>query len=372
MKKKIAFLFPGRDTSPCGGYKIAYEYANRFSQIGYDVALVYPHIETFFSKENKNIFIQIKKYFGMLINWKLKKRLKAGEWFSISSQIQKIHIFKISNFYLRKKLKGYKIIATAVETAYALNKISFIPDADKFYFIQGFEQWNGKTAEEIYESYRFPLKKIVIAPWLQKEVEKTGNTAFLIPNGFDFNYFKLTQSIEKRSPFEIAMLYHKDDVKRCCDSIDALKIVKTYIPQLHVTMFGTPEKPDLPEWFSYYQCPDKETHNSIYNNASIFVAASKTEGMALPPAEAMICGAALCCTDIGGFSLYAKNNTTALLSPVYDVKKLADNILLLINNQKLRIELAENGHNYIQQFTWENAFSLFKNFIEGNTFNDQR
>ena len=60
MKKKIAFLFPGRDTTPCGGYKIAYEYANRFSQIGYDVALVYPHIETFFSQENKNIFIQIK------------------------------------------------------------------------------------------------------------------------------------------------------------------------------------------------------------------------------------------------------------------------------------------------------------------------
>ena len=215
------------------------------------------------------------------------------------------------------------------------------------------------------------MKKIVIAPWLQKEVEKTGNTAFLIPNGFDFNYFKLTQSIEKRSPFEIAMLYHKDDRKRCCDSIDALKIVKTYIPQLHVTMFGTPEKPDLPEWFSYYQCPDKETHNSIYNNASIFVAASNVEGFGLTIGEAMICGCCISCTETTGFLCMA-NNTTALLSPVYDVKKLADNILLLINNQKLRIELAENGHNYIQQFTWGNAFSLFKNVIEGNTFNDQR
>ena len=370
-QKKIAFLLPGRDTSPCGGYKIAYEYANRFSQIGYDVALVYPHIETFFSKENKNIFIQIKKYFGMLINWKLRNRLHAGEWFSLDPQIKKIHIFKVSNLFLRKKLKGYKIVATAVETAYALNELSCIPNNNKFYFIQDFEQWNGKTAEEIYESYRFPLKKIVIAPWLQKEVEKTGNTAFLIPNGFDFNYFKLTQSIEKRSPFEIAMLYHKDDRKRCCDSIDALKIVKTYIPQLHVTMFGTPEKPDLPEWFSYYQCPDKETHNSIYNNASIFVAASNVEGFGLTIGEAMICGCCISCTETTGFLCMA-NNTTALLSPVYDVKKLADNILLLINNQKLRIELAENGHNYIQQFTWENAFSLFKNFIEGNTFNDQR
>lgn len=363
-QKKIAFLLPGRDTSPCGGYKIAYEYANRFSQIGYDVTLVYPHIETFFSKENKNIFIQIKKYFGMLIKWKLKKRLKAGEWFSLDPQIKKIHIFKISNLFLRKKLKGYKIVATAVETAYALNELSFIPNNNKFYFIQDFEQWNGKTAEEIYESYRFPLKKIVIAPWLQKEVEKTGNTAFLIPNGFDFNYFKLTQSIEKRSPFEIAMLYHKDDRKRCCDSIDALKIVKTYIPQLHVTMFGTPEKPDLPEWFSYYQCPDKETHNSIYNNASIFVAASNVEGFGLTVGESLICGCSVCCTETTGFLTMIKNNITGLLSPIYDVQKLAENIITLIKNDSLRIKLAKEGNKFIQQFTWEKAFNLFKQTIE--------
>ena len=55
-QKKIACLFPGRDTSPCGGYKIAYEYANRFSQIGYDVALVYPHIETFFFAGKQKYF----------------------------------------------------------------------------------------------------------------------------------------------------------------------------------------------------------------------------------------------------------------------------------------------------------------------------
>ena len=362
-QKKIAFLLPGRDTSPYGGYKIVYEYANRFSQIGYDVSLIYPHIETYFSRQFQNIFIQIKIYFGMLIKFKLKNRLHAGEWFSLNPKIKKIHVFKISNLFLRKKLKGYKIVATAVETAYALNELSFIPNDNKFYFIQDFEQWNGKTAEEIYESYRFPLKKIVIAPWLQKEVEKTGNTAFLIPNGFDFNYFKLTQSIEKRSPFEIAMLYHKDDRKRCCDSIEALNIVKTHIPQLHVTMFGTPEKPDLPEWFSYYQCPDKETHNSIYNNASIFVAASNVEGFGLTIGEAMICGCCISCTETTGFLCMA-NNTTALLSPVYDVKKLAENIITLIKNDSLRIKLAKEGNKFIQQFTWEKAFNLFKQTIE--------
>ena len=363
-QKKIAFLLPGRDTSPYGGYKIVYEYANKFSQIGYDVSLIYPHIETYFSRQFQNFFIQIKIYFGMLIKFKLKNRLHAGEWFSLNPKIKKIHVFKISNLFLRKKLKGYKIVATAVETAYALNELSFIPNDNKFYFIQDFEQWNGKTAEDIYKSYRFNLKKIVIAPWLQNEVEKTGNSAVFIPNGFDFDYFKLDRSIDQRSPFEVAMLYHKDDRKRCCDSIEALKIVKTKIPQLHVTMFGTPEKPELPDWITYYQCPDKETHNFIYNNAAIFVAASKAEGMALPPAEAMICGEALCCTDIGGFSLYAINKKTALLSPVYDVQKLADNIITLIKNDSLRIKLAKEGNKFIQQFTWEKAFNLFKQTIE--------
>ena len=140
--------------------------------------------------------------------------------------------------------------------------------------------------------------------------------------------------------------------------------VKQKIPQLHVTMFGTPNKPDLPEWFSYYQTPDKETHNAIYNNASIFVAASKAEGMALPPAESMICGCALVCTDIPGFSMYAINEKTALTSPVYDCQKLAENIIKLIENNELRIELAKSGNKFIRQFTWEKAFALFSEMLE--------
>ena len=74
----------------------------------------------------------------------------------------------------------------------------------------------------------------------------------------------------------------------------------------------------------------------------------------------MICGAALCCTDIGGFHLYAIHNKTALLSPVFDTEALAKNILRLINDNELRIKLAHAGNEYIRQFTWEKAFESFK------------
>ena len=364
-QKKIAFLLPGRDITPCGGYKIVYEYANRFSDAGYEVSIVYPHVEDIFSKSKKNIFFRIKRYFGFIIKWKLGGRLKGGEWFDLSSNIRKIFVFRLDNHFLKGKLKDNRIVATAIETAYALNKITFIPDKNKFYFIQDFEKWHGKTDDDVYNSFRFPLKKIVIAPWLLHEVEKTGATAALVPNGFDFDYFRLTNPIETRSPYEIAMLYHKDDRKRCCDSIAALKIVKERFPELHVTMFGTPEKPELPDWFSYYRCPDRQIHNMIYNNASIFVAASSVEGFGLTVGEAMICGCCVACTDTTGFKMMIQNNETGLLSPVFDVQKLSENITKLIEDNELRIRLAQNGNNYIRQFTWQNAFALFKSAVEG-------
>lgn len=78
----------------------------------------------------------------------------------------------------------------------------------------------------------------------------------------------------------------------------------------------------------------------------------------------MICGCAVACTDNGGFSMMVKNNETGLTSPVYDVKKLAENILQLIKNDALRIRLAKNGNEFIQKFTWENAFKNFYSVLQ--------
>ncbi|HIW37019.1 MAG TPA: hypothetical protein IAA30_08575, partial [Candidatus Treponema faecavium] len=43
-KPAIAFFLPKRDLEPCGGYKVVYEYANRFAADGYQVSIIYPHI----------------------------------------------------------------------------------------------------------------------------------------------------------------------------------------------------------------------------------------------------------------------------------------------------------------------------------------
>lgn len=163
------------------------------------------------------------------------------------------------------------------------------------------------------------------------------------------------------------MLYHNDDRKRSCDTIAAFKLVKEKIPSLKVLVFGVPKRPDdLPEWFEYHRLPEPTEHRNLYNNAEIFCSASKAEGMALPPGEAMICGCALVCTDIGGHRVYAEPEKTALLSPVFNVEALSQNIIRLIENPSLRISIAKAGNEKMKQFTMESASKKFLEALEEN------
>ena len=363
--KTIVWLLPRIDTVPIGGYKVVYEYANRFAADGYDVFIVYPQFLKF--SRYKNIFLNFLRRCKNLLRYscnKIKRIRCAPDWFQLDSRIHCEYVFRFGNSRTLK-IHGTKFVATAIETSFELAGTRQIEDKDKFYFIQDFENWNGITNKRVYDSYRLPMKKITIAPWLVREVERVGGTAALVENGFDFDYFKMTNPIETRPACEVAMLYHRTERKRCVDAIAALKIVKEKIPCLHVAMFGTPERPDVPDWFTYFQRPDRETHNAIYNNASIFVAASESEGFGLTVGEAMICGCAVACTDNGGFSMMISNDRTGLLSPVYDHQKLAENIIKLIENNELRIELAKNGSEFIRQFTWERAYGKFRQEIEG-------
>jgi glycosyltransferase involved in cell wall biosynthesis len=230
--------------------------------------------------------------------------------------------------------------------------------------IQDFENW-GVTEENVYDTYNYGFKNIVISKWLADRVHRCGAECTIIPNGFDFSYFTLRTPIENRNRYSISMLYHLNERKGCADGMDAVCFVKKKYPQLVVTFFGVPERPkDLPEWIEYYQQPDKDTHNRIYNESSIYLAPSRQEGWGLTVGEAMICGAAVVCTDTQGFKEMVVDGVNGLISPVSDSKKLADNIIKLLEDDRLRQELALAGNKSIQKFSWTRSYALLRNMIE--------
>ena len=157
------------------------------------------------------------------------------------------------------------------------------------------------------------------------------------------------------------MLYHKEDIKDCKTSFKALGQVRQKYPQIHINIFGTTLRPnDMPDWYTYCQCPSQEEHLRINNASAIYVAASIDEGWGLTVGEAMLCGQAVACTDNRGFREMAIDGETALLSPVRDAQALANNIIRLIEDDQLRYRLAQNGMAYVSKMTLEHSYQEFK------------
>lgn len=351
-QKSICFILPSHSDSPCGGYKIVYEYANRFSLDHFKVYIAYADFLTTFTEWKPiSTFTKLKYLIKIALHYN-----QTNGWFKLNKNVKEKSIPEISTFWLPKS--DY-YIATAIDTSFFLDKLPF-PSQKKFYFIQDFEFWN-KTEKYVFDSYKLNLNKIVISPWLQEKVLEVNQKSILIPNGFDFNYFKLNVGIEDRNPHTISLLYHLDDRKRLSDAFAALQIVKQKDPKLSVLMFGTPDKPlNLPDWIQYFKKPNRETHNYIYNNTAIFISASKLEGFGLPLGEAMICGCAVCCTNNLGSNIFTINNETALVSEPLHPDELAENILKLVNNDSLRNKIAIAGNSIIKKFSWETSYPLFK------------
>ncbi|MGP1451866.1 MAG: glycosyltransferase family 4 protein [Segatella oris] len=355
--RKIVFWMPRACMEPAGGFKIVFEYANRLVKDGIPVEVVYPMIH----HGVKYDWIHAIAY-RLIFLWRLILRAyKPKKWFRIEDSVQQTWLWKLEDYRLNSPAT---IVATAIETAYSLNSYESDFLQEKFYFIQDFENWNF-TEEQVLESFHFPIKKIVISQWLQEIVGSCGEKAVLIPNGFDFSFFNVQKAIRLRSKYEIICMYHLDKRKDLFTAFRALDIVKMRFPSLHVTMFGVFDSPKLPSWYDYYQQPDRKYFNELYNKAAIYVGSSQVEGWGLTVGEAMQCGCAVACTDNKGYLEMAKNGETALVSPIKDYQALADNIIKLIEDDKLRQTIAQNGNKFIQEFDIEKSYQKLKNILHG-------
>ncbi len=349
MPTSITFLLPSPAAGPTGGYKVVYEYANRLVADGYQVNVVYAG-SIFWSK--KSLYYKLTNCVRYV--QKLWQGYSSRSWFPLDERVKEVFAWSLC---YRHVPQSDIYVATSPHTAEYLKNYP-IPAERKYYLLQGYENWGIYNDAKLRQTYHYPLQKIAISTWLKKLItEEEKEPCILIPNGFDFDYFKMTIPVHLKNKFSITMLYHTTERKGCRYGLEALEMVKKMHPQLTVSLFGAPEQPlGLPDWIHYYRCPDKETHNRIYNESAIYLAPSVIEGWGLTVGEAMICGAAVVCTDNDGFREMATDGETALFAPVCNAEALAKHIIRLIEDDELRCRLASNGHIAIQRFNWETSY----------------
>jgi glycosyltransferase involved in cell wall biosynthesis len=345
---KITFLLPLSAHAPIGGFKVVFEYANELVKLGHEVRIV----DATFVRTDENIGpARLLRHRANFVVRSITGSWRPNLWFQIDPRVQMIWIPELTE---QRVPDGDVIVATSWGTAEQAASFGR-SKGRKFYFIQHYETWDGPE-DRVRATWRMPFEKIVIARWLQQIAFEMKETCQYIPNGLDFNKFGMDIKPLDRDNHSVGMLFHEADWKGSADGLEALALLKPDFPDLRVKLFGVPPAPGgLPEWVEYYRTPPQKMLRAIYNESAIFVSPSWAEGWPLPPAEAMSCGSALVCTDIGGHREYALPGQTALLSAPKNPAELARNVRRLLEDPTRRAELALSGHEYISQFTWARA-----------------
>ena len=350
---RILFILPQPATAPVGGYKVVYEYANRLSINGHKVEVSHCFQQNHAGGKIRNVL--------RLLKWRLVPSLwRPDQWMPIHHGVRLSLCSKIDTSELSN---ADVIIATSWETA---RNVADLPDKHgrKFYLIQHLETWSGKQ-EQVLETWRLPIHKIVIAKWLQQIAEQMGETASYVPNGLDQSEFYIETPLIDRDPYLVGSLYHQYDWKGSSDVLLAMENVVTQFPNARLLLFGAvPEPEGLPSWVEYHYKPSGSVLRALYNRMSVFVLASWEEGWGLTPCEALLCGCSIAVTDNGGHREFAFHNDTALICPIKRPDLIASSVLKLISDSNLRIRLSENGNAAIRQLTWDKAVQNISTIFE--------
>ncbi|MBA7490640.1 D-inositol-3-phosphate glycosyltransferase [subsurface metagenome] len=350
---KITFCV--NTTGLTGGVKVVFIYANKLTENGHQVLIVYPY-----NLSGKWTFKNIILFLLKWLKFDLLKifGLTGADWFPLKAQISRVPT--LSNKWIPD---ADVVIATANETADWVAKLP-IEKGEKFYFIQNYETWT-RDKKLVDDTWKLPLKKIVIANWLKKlgEEEFKQNISGMITNGVDFEKFKNPGKIYHK-PKRILMMYSPLKFKGFSDGLEAYNIVKKKYPEVKLILFSAYSPgPDVPKEIEFHLNPPQNKLREIYSSCDIFVSPSHMEGCQLPPMEAMACKTAVVATDVGGVPDYTIPGKTALVVPPKKPKLLAKAILGLLKDEDKLRKISQAGYYHIRKFTWDKAAEKFERVL---------
>lgn len=349
----ISVVLPGFPAHAGGGYKVVYQYANFLAQAGHEVHIVQmrpDHLRDLKPPGGRNVIRAVVYWFG---------RRARPRWFKLD---RRIAVTNFSHQDVAFIPKSDIVIATAMETADVVARASQLGEQPGVYFIQHYELWSDDPTY-VDSTWKLPLHKVVIAPWLVAKAHELGETAVLVPNAIDAAAFPPGAPIAQR-PLQVLALVSDLAWKRTDLVADVFSRLGEECPGVKLKTFGVVPKPaSLPDFVEHVQSPSPEMLKELYQDSRVYLCASDREGWHLPPAEAMSSGAAVASTDIDGVRAYAQD--TALFSPVGDPQALAANVMRLLSDVELCQQLASAGNQRMVENTPEAAAAQFESEILG-------
>lgn len=117
--------------------------------------------------------------------------------------------------------------------------------------------------------------------------------------------------------------------------------------------------------YRYLGVVDEKKKIELLQECNFLILPSYSEGFSMAVLEALSMGKPVVCTPVGALGDIIKNREHGLLANPGDLKQLEKNILILLNDNKLRDRIALNNHAYVrQQFSVDTISQIIGDHFE--------
>jgi L-malate glycosyltransferase len=191
----------------------------------------------------------------------------------------------------------------------------------------------------------------------------------IVHNGVDTNFFIPS---EKKSNLRSILYTGRFEVfKGLYDLIESSRIVCKKYPYTKFILIGSGtifdnlkkqvSKFKLEDNFIFTGFLNKSQIIEYYQNATIFILPSYREGFPTSLMEAMSCGIPSIATNVEGNFELIQNGENGLLVPPKNPEKLAESIISLLDNEKIRSKIGRNARDHIvKNYDWETITDGFE------------
>ena len=325
---RIAFLCPHLRIA--GGVRAILTYADRLARRGHEVSVVVP------AKSRLR---------AMWHGW----RGQGPGWIpDFAARVRWVPQWRTSD------ADADVAVATAWQSAPIVARS---PARAKFYLVQHYESLYHGRPETVDQTYRLPLRKIVISTWLAGIMrERFASDAAVLVTPVDPALFHRVAVANDTERPRVLMLHHHYAWKGVADGLEAVAQVKRRVPSLRLVGFGVKGPTEKLPYDEFHANPPQQTLARIYSGSDVYLCPSWDEGLGMPSMEAMACGTALVTYDNGGSRDYARDGETALVARRRDVADLAEKLERVVTDATLRARLAARGQELVTSaFDWDRA-----------------
>ena len=350
----VTFVCPNDNQS--GGTRVVAIYADHLARRGHDVTVVFPRSRPPSLRERTRSLIRERV-------WIPRFSISKCSFFQDAS----VRVLRLQHFGPVKDgdlPDADVVIASWWETAEWVAELSATKGA-KVYFIQHHEIHDFLPIERSKATYKLPLHKIVIAPWLKRVMkEQYGDSVVdLVPNSVDRRQFFASVRRKQSTP-SIGFLYASAPFKGLDITLAAIQIVRERFPELRCISFGSERVYShlaLPEGTEFHRSPPQNEIRNLYARCDTWITASRSEGFNLPALEAMACGTPVVSTRTGWPEEAIKTGWNGVLVSVDDVADLARGVEWVVSRSDEEwTNLSSNAYETASMGSWEESTRAFE------------